>query len=73
MKETIPSYETQLLGSALIAFVAAAVGNFFGGRNKVTEESCKERRCAINDLASERFSHLTDALDRVETKLDNLQ
>lgn len=63
-------YTTVVLGSMVVAFIAAAFGRFLGARNKVTEEACIERRNMHNSLIIEKINHLVEAVKKLEHKFD---
>lgn len=64
--------DTWMIGSLLVAFVSGMTGHLFGGREKVSEATCAERRCACNDLVIERITHLADNVESLEKKIDKL-
>lgn len=51
---------TYITGAISIAAVSGAVGKALGGRSKVKEDTCKERRAACFKLLVEKIDNLTD-------------
>lgn len=64
------SPEVWILGSTVIAVVTSAIGFFFGGKQKVTEETCKERRDGLTAYLELKFQVLEDKIDSLKDVLN---
>ena len=69
---TIGLYLGMFLGSAVIAFITGGIGAFFGGKSKVTELECAERRDSCGKLNQLRDDRLHEKVDMIDSKIDLL-
>jgi hypothetical protein len=60
-----------VLGGIVIAVVSGAIGKYTGGKNKVGESSCKERREACVTLLATKIDNLVHVVERVEKAVNN--
>jgi hypothetical protein len=52
-----------ILSGMVMCFVSFEVGNRLNGKNKVSEETCKERREACNNLICVKIDALHDKFE----------
>lgn len=65
-----PDYLTVILGSMVITFVGAMIGHYFGSKNKVSDNTCSERRSMCSQLLTDKINHLISSVEKLEDKLD---
>ena len=61
-----------ILSGILITVIAGIIGKSMGTSNKVSEETCAERRDKYNDLILAKFKAVEDRLDLITTMLQAL-
>jgi hypothetical protein len=54
-----------ILSGLVLSFVTFEIGNRVNGKNKVSEDTCKERREACNNLVCVKIDALHDKLDEI--------
>lgn len=61
----------QVLSATLIAFVSGMIGKCFGGKSKVNENTCVERRGSCSSSILHELTNLTKIVDRLEKAVNN--
>ena len=62
---------TTILGGALIASVAGAIGKYIGDNGKVSEDHCNEKRKSCQKLLLEKVSNIDEKVDTLTKAVNN--
>ena len=63
---------TYVLGGIALTAVSVSAGKIWGGKNKVSDPHCEERRKACSSLIVQKIDSLSDKIEDMGKKIDRL-